>query len=70
LGRNADGITPGLDLPRHTGLSDTELAEIYSWMGKGTNRTDELRMCGNGVVPQTAERAFTVLAEELFGSEN
>ena len=70
LDRNPYGTPPGLDLSRHTGLGDSELAEIYSWMEKGTNRTDELRMCGNGVVPQTAERAFTVLAEELFGSEN
>lgn len=30
-----------------------------------TNRTDELRLLGNGVVPQTAERAFTTLWNEL-----
>jgi hypothetical protein len=35
-------------------------------MVKGTNRTDELRMCGNGVVPQTAELAFRTLYKELF----
>ena len=29
------------------------------------NRTDELRLLGNGVVPATAERAFRVLMEEL-----
>jgi hypothetical protein len=29
------------------------------------NRTDELRLLGNGVVPATAERAFRVLAAEL-----
>lgn len=29
------------------------------------NRTDELRLLGNGVVPATAERAFRVLWEEL-----
>ncbi len=65
MGGNADGSAPRLDFPRCTGLSDTELEEIYGWMVKGTNRTDELRMCGNGVVPQTAERAFRVLYEEL-----
>jgi DNA (cytosine-5)-methyltransferase 1 len=65
LGGNADGPAAGLDFPRCTGLTDTELAEIREWMGKGTNRTDELRMCGNGVVPQTAERAFRVLYAEL-----
>jgi len=31
----------------------------------GDNRTDELRMLGNGVVPATAERAFRVLMQEL-----
>jgi len=29
------------------------------------NRTDELRMLGNGVVPATAERAFRVLLKEI-----
>ena len=29
------------------------------------NRTDELRLLGNGVVPTTAERAFRTLLEEL-----
>ena len=67
MGRNADGPADGLDFPGCTGLSDTELAEIREWMVKGTNRTDELRMCGNGVVPQTAERAFHVLYAELTG---
>jgi hypothetical protein len=32
------------------------------------NRTDELRLLGNGVVPATAERAFRVLMAELFSS--
>ena len=32
------------------------------------NRTDELRLLGNGVVPATAERAFRVLTEELFNA--
>tara|TARA_R100000388_G_C7145814_1_gene112195 strand:+ start:335 stop:610 length:276 start_codon:yes stop_codon:yes gene_type:complete len=30
------------------------------------NRTDEFRLLGNGVVPQTAERAFLVLAEKVL----
>jgi hypothetical protein len=29
------------------------------------NRTDELRLLGNGVVPATAERAFVTLMQEL-----
>ena len=42
------------------------------WMGyaelciSSDNRTDELRLLGNGVVPATAARAFTVLMEELL----
>jgi len=41
------------------------------WMGNAElyescdNRTDELRMLGNGVVPDTARRAFEILWEEL-----
>lgn len=34
--------------------------------GLGANRTDELRMLGNGVVPATAEKAFRVLYAELM----
>ena len=33
------------------------------------NRTDELRLLGNGVVPATADRAFRILIEELFTME-
>jgi hypothetical protein len=33
------------------------------------NRTDELRLLGNGVVPQTAERAWRVLVEELINNK-
>jgi len=32
----------------------------------GDNRTDELRLLGNGVVPATAELAYRTLARELF----
>ena len=77
LGGNADGTPPGLDVPGCTGFSNTELAEVgltldearevESWLTRFTNRTDELRLSGNGVVPQTAERAFRVLYAELTG---
>jgi hypothetical protein len=30
------------------------------------NRTDELRLLGNGVVPATAERAFLTLMNQLL----
>ena len=68
MGGNADGPADGVDFAGLSGLGDTELEEIREWMVKGTNRTDELRMCGNGVVPQTAERALRVLYAELTGS--
>ena len=66
LGRDADGPAGGLDISELSGLCHSELAEIREWMVKGDNRTDELRSCGNGVVPATAERAFRVLMEELI----
>jgi len=66
MGRNIDGTTDGVDIAELSGLRDSELAEIREWMVKGDNRTDELRSCGNGVVPATAERAFRVLMEELI----
>ena len=30
------------------------------------NRTDELRLLGNGVVPATAEKAFRTLMQKLL----
>jgi len=54
MGGNPDGITDR--------MGD---AELYI---SSDNRTDELRMLGNGVVPATAERAFRVLYNELADS--
>ena len=51
LGRDADGTASGMDY-----------AELCI---SGDNRTDELRLLGNGVVPATATRAFLTLMEEL-----
>ena len=48
VGGNADGCPDRLDD-----------AELYL---SCDNRTDELRLLGNGVVPATAERAFRTLA--------
>lgn len=47
-----------------------------NWMDYGDlcksvcNRTDELRLLGNGVVPSTAERAFRVLWEKIKKTPN
>ena len=52
LGGNPDGSASGMDY-----------AQLCV---SGDNRTDELRLLGNGVVPATAERAFRTLIAELF----
>jgi len=51
LGGDPDGSASGMDY-----------AELCI---SGDNRTDELRLLGNGVVPATAERAFRSLMQEL-----
>jgi len=52
LGRDADGPASGMDYAELCVSCD--------------NRTDELRLLGNGVVPATAERAFRLLMQELM----
>ena len=52
LGGDADGSAGGMGY-----------AELCV---SGDNRTDELRLLGNGVVPATAERAFRVLSGRLL----
>ena len=52
LGGDADGSSGGMDYAELCISCD--------------NRTDELRLLGNGVVPATAERAFRVLIKELL----
>ena len=51
LGRDLDGPAGGVDY-----------AELCI---SGDNRTDELRLLGNGVVPATATLAFTTLLKQL-----
>ena len=55
LGRDADGTADWLDD-----------AELYTTCD---NRTDELRLLGNGVVPATAALAFRTLAREILASK-
>jgi hypothetical protein len=55
MGRDSDGSSYRMD--------DAELFVTSD------NRTDELRLLGNGVVPATAERAFLILMDQLL-SEN
>ena len=54
LGRDSDGSPDRLGNAKLFTSSD--------------NRTDELRLLGNGVVPATAERAFRVLMEQLYAA--
>ena len=56
LGGDADGSASGLDYAELCITCD--------------NRTDELRLLGNGVVPTTAERAFLTLMRELDTSKS
>ena len=65
MGLLLDGSADGLGGPDVSGLSDQELAEIRQWMVTSTNRTDSLRLLGNGVCVPTVERAFRVLVGEL-----
>jgi len=53
LGRNPDGTARGMDYAK--------------LCVSGDNRTDELRLLGNGVVPATAELAFRTLFSSLAG---
>lgn len=65
MGDPVDEPSIGVDISELSGLSNSELAKICEWMVKTDNRTDELRLLGNGVVPATATRAFLTLLEKL-----
>jgi DNA (cytosine-5)-methyltransferase 1 len=65
LGGDAYEPSVGVGMPIMPSLCDSELEEIYEWMVKCENRTDELRLLGNGVVPATATKAFITLFNKL-----
>jgi DNA (cytosine-5)-methyltransferase 1 len=69
MGLHSNGTSVGMGHAELSSLSHSELAEIREWMVKTDNRTDELRLLGNGVVPATAERAFRVLRAELLTAD-
>ena len=66
MGLPVDGSSNGMGHSELSSLSNSELAEIYEWMERCDNRTDELRLLGNGVVPATATLAFETLLAELL----
>jgi hypothetical protein len=65
LGGVFDVNSVGVGVSELSGLSDSELEEIRKWMVRCDNRTDELRLLGNGVCPPTATRAFLTLFDKL-----
>jgi hypothetical protein len=65
MGDSTYGAESRLGISELSSLSDSELEEIREWMVRCDNRTDELRLLGNGVVPATATRAFLTLLEKL-----
>jgi hypothetical protein len=69
MGDPVDGTELGLGLAELSGLSHQELAEICEWMVRSDNRTDELRLLGNGVCVPTVERAWRVLVGELMEAQ-
>ena len=70
LGRDAYEPPIGMDLSELSRISNKELEEIRIWMHRCDNRTDELRLLGNGVVPATAKIAFINLYKELISLKN
>jgi hypothetical protein len=46
-------------------MTTTQTVRVQVQTVKTDNRTDELRLLGNGVVPATSEKAFRVLLEKL-----
>jgi len=66
VGRDINGLADGMDYAELSRLSNQELGQICSIRQSTDNRTDELRMCGNGVVPATAAKAFKILYAEII----
>jgi len=67
-GADADGqAQPSVGRDTHGATGGLGYAELCV---SCDNRTDELRLLGNGVVPATAERAFLTLMQELLKGTN
>jgi hypothetical protein len=58
LGRGFDGAESWLNGSWELGIPRVNTEAV-------DNRVDRLRLLGNGVVPQTAAKAWVVLSEEL-----
>jgi site-specific DNA-cytosine methylase len=68
----ADDLPNQVERPTNKRLNPRWVAQLMGvptdWVypsEQERNRTDELRMLGNGVVPQTAAKAFTTLLADL-----
>ena len=53
------------DRPDLAPAIEPEVRDLADGLARGLARTDRLRILGNGVVPQQAALAFTVLAERM-----
>jgi hypothetical protein len=70
VGLHPYGIAGWVGDTELSGERDTELAEIREWMERCDNRTDELRLLGNGCLPATVELAFRTLIQELITNKS
>ena len=65
MGRNLDGAALGLDESGNPSRHNCGMEEISKWVRFIDNYCEEIRMLGNGCVPQTVERAWKELFHEL-----
>lgn len=65
LGLGLKRVIPNLRVVLYSEIEIYACEVLVELMEAGENRVDRLRLLGNGVVPQTAEKAFLVLWEKL-----